>query len=206
MKLENKIFIETITNEDIPWQLLCGPYERASDFPQWIKSLEDENELVRESMENKIALNFEHQETLYPVTPFVMLMLRKNLNETKNHLVIESILKLYSIIYELIDIFKELYKYEKRIPLFSDLINKENLLPEITISEEVSDNEELLLIEYYDNASVELFLSVYYYSWLVLAYSMKYDFPKLNENIKEKLKIFNNESTNLFLNDILIKD
>ena len=206
MKLKNKIFIETSKNEDIPWRLLGGPYERGSDFPKWIKSLKDENDLIREDMEKKIALNFEHQETLYPVTPFVMLMLRKSLNETKNPLIIESILKLYSIIYEVTNIYKEHFKYKKQIPLFSDLLNKENLIPEIPISEEISDDEELLFIEYYENLSEELFFSVYYYSWLVLAYSMKYDFPKLNENIKEKLKIFNDKSTNLFLNNLLIND
>lgn len=65
--------------------------------------------------------------------------------------------------------------------------------------------------ENYENISKEVvFISFYYYFWLILAYLIKYDFLKLNEIadtfVKEMLKKFENNSINLFLNNILIKD
>ena len=209
MKLDNKIFIETLTTEDIPWQLLEGPYERASNFPKWITSLTNENEISTVAdMKEKIAINFEHQGTLWSVTPFVMLILRKTLNEVKNPVTIAYILDLFEIIYEIANTSRELYKEKiaDPLPLFSEMLYEENLLPPLT----KDYVEEDLLIEYCEKMSNELLISFFYYSWLVLAYSINHDFPVLKKNQEEcvlkRLEKFENKAVNLFLNDILVND
>ncbi|MDR2966927.1 MAG: hypothetical protein LBU74_03135 [Methanobacteriaceae archaeon] len=210
MKLNNKIFIETTKIEDIPWELLEGPYERCTDFPQWITSLTGKCADHITTGKEKIALNFEHQETLWSVTPFIMLILRKTLNEVKNPVKIVAILDLYEIIYKIANAYLKIYKEKNEAPLphFSDMLKEKNLFPPISIYKDYYDDEELLSEEYHENIPDELFISFYYYSWLILAYSINYDFPQLKEfpddSVKERLKKFENKSLNLLLNDLLI--
>ncbi|MCL2115791.1 MAG: hypothetical protein FWH29_06185 [Methanobrevibacter sp.] len=211
MKLNNKTFIETLETEDIPWELLEGPYERSSNFPQWISSLTMEQENIV-NIKEKIALNFEHQGTLWSVTPFIMLVLRKTLKNTHNPLVISAILDLYEIIYELANDYGKIYNDEQNKPLllFSDMLKEENLLPKVSRFPDDYEDEDLFSQEYHENMSDELFISFYYYSWMILAYSISYDFPQLKEipedSIKKRLKKFENSSVNSFLTDLLIND
>ncbi|KZX11576.1 hypothetical protein [Methanobrevibacter filiformis] len=124
----------------------------------------------------------------------------------------ESILDLYEIIYKIAGTYLERFEKEniKPLPYFSDMLIKENLLSPISVTEDGYDDEEAISEKYYENMSDELFSSFYYYSWLVLAYSMKYDFPILNEiqddSVKNKLNRFNNDSTSLFLTNLFDND
>ncbi|WP_157078644.1 hypothetical protein [Methanobrevibacter filiformis] len=68
-----------------------GPYSRGDKFPEWMVLLTDKNLSIRDTAKENIALNFEHQETLWLVTPFVMLQLQKILKNIVRYLFFDNI-------------------------------------------------------------------------------------------------------------------
>ncbi|MDU1247306.1 MAG: hypothetical protein E6974_03855, partial [Veillonella sp.] len=69
-------YIETVQISDIPWHRLTTSYGRATDFPRALDTL-----WVMESIDavdvagKELALNIEHQSTLWHSTPFALIFL-----------------------------------------------------------------------------------------------------------------------------------
>ena len=76
MTESNLKYIQNVKVEDIPWHRLTTAYKRATDFPKYfdvlfkMKSKED----VKAAGE-EIAVNIEHQDTLWHATPFACIFL-----------------------------------------------------------------------------------------------------------------------------------
>ena len=67
-------YIETVQISDIPWYRLTTSYGRATDFPGALDTLwaMESIDAVDEAGE-EIALNIEHQSTLWHATPFALI-------------------------------------------------------------------------------------------------------------------------------------
>ena len=76
MDTVTKKYIETVQVSDIPWHRLTTSYGRGTDFPNQFDVLwkMDSIEAVDVAGED-IALNIEHQSTLWHATPFAMIFL-----------------------------------------------------------------------------------------------------------------------------------
>ena len=82
-------YIETVQISDIPWHRLTTSYGRATDFPRaldtlWaMESIDAVDEAGKE-----LALNIEHQSTLWHSTPFALIFLlrtfKKAVDKTSN--------------------------------------------------------------------------------------------------------------------------
>ena len=115
---------------------------------------------------NKIS-DFEHQSTLFPPAPFVLIFLvrqlQKLLEEGKAEDIVERMIDQFGYY---IGICRDAERMEHAHPLvrFSDLLDEENLLPE-------GCTEEDLLAVFEDPEAVPdaLFYSFYYYSMIVLS-------------------------------------
>ena len=76
MDTMTKKYIENVKVSDIPWHRLTTSYGRGTDFPNQFDVLwkMDSIEAVDATGED-IALNIEHQSTLWHATPFAMIFL-----------------------------------------------------------------------------------------------------------------------------------
>ena len=164
-------YIETVQVNDIPWHRLTTTYGRATDFPEALDVLWN-----MESMETvdaageALAMNIEHQSTLWHATPFAMIFLlrifKKALEErTQNevaHYLAEQLVDLFTVIAECIRDGLVL-EHADPLPHFVDMLNEEYLW-----SEEYDEDEDVLRYEEEDVFPDDLFFSFYYYSLEVL--------------------------------------
>lgn len=171
MKKINERYIETVKCEDIPWHRLTTVYKRATDFPDYFKILSNQENMedVRMAM-GDIAINIEHQSTLWHCTPFALIFLSRIFKNTLDKkegskaalYILESLSTLF---YDIELAVKEINKWDNPLPLpfFKDLLREEYLWSEVYDPKE----DELR----YDEGDVfphDLFYSFYYYSHEVL--------------------------------------
>lgn len=156
---KNNNLMETLKMDDVPWSRLMTPYERASNIPKYIKGMNTESEEEVDANYISILENIEHQDSLWPVTPFAMLFLTKIFKEN-----IAAGIREYST-KKLIEIFirvkkacnyaKEMYP-DETADSFLTLLDEENLCPEQT---------DVL----YDNDILDrMYYNYYYYSDVIL--------------------------------------
>ena len=171
MDTVTKKYIETVQVSDIPWHRLTTSYGRGTDFPNQFDVLwkMDSIEAVDVAGED-IALNIEHQSTLWHATPFAMIFLLRIFkkaqeesahNEVAQYLA-EQLVKLFTVIAECIrdGLMQE---HADPLPNFEDMLNEEYLW-----SEEYDEDEDVLRYEEEDVFPDDLFFSFYYYSLQVL--------------------------------------
>lgn len=190
----NLNYIKQVHLNDIPWNLLSTPYSRAGEFPAWFKELNGENAQRVANAAREIALNIEHQSTLWQVTPFAMIILDRLLSSaidkyqyTKDEAdktIIRHIMEIYVPVFETVDFMLESTDNDlpDPLPLFSDMLAPEYLLP--TVEELDGDDEDELeayLEMQYMEMPEELFYSFFHYSWMVLAFSLNKNTYKLIE-------------------------
>lgn len=166
-----KKYIENVKVSDIPWHRLTTSYGRGTDFPNQFDVLwkMDSIEAVDAAGEN-IALNIEHQSTLWHATPFAMIFLLrifKKAQEESAHndvaqYLAEQLVDLFTVIAECIRDGLML-EHADPLPNFEDMLNEEYLW-----SEEYDEDEDVLRYEEEDVFSDDLFFSFYYYSLQVL--------------------------------------
>lgn len=164
-------YIETAQISDIPWHRLTTSYGRATDFPKeldvlWkMESIDTVDEASKE-----IALNIEHQSTLWHSTPFALIFLLRTFkkaveeqrhNEVARYLA-EALVELFIVIAESIRDGLVL-EHADPLPNFVDMLNEEYLW-----SEEYDEDEDVLRYEEEDVFPDDLFFSFYYYSLQVL--------------------------------------
>lgn len=164
-------YIETVKVSDIPWHRLTTSYGRATDFPAHLKVLWDMDNIDAVDVAGEeLALNIEHQSTLWHATPFALIFLlrifkkaveEQGHNEVARYLV-EELAALFTIIAECIrDGF--VLEHADPLPNFEDMLNEEYLW-----SEEYDEDEDILRYEEEDVFPDDLFFSFYYYSLQVL--------------------------------------
>lgn len=171
MDTVTKQYIETVKVSDIPWHRLTITYGRATDFPieldvLWSMKSIDAVDAAGEAL----AMNIEHQSTLWHATPFAMIFLlrifKKALEErTQNevaHYLAEQLVDLFTVIAECIRDGLVL-EHADPLPHFVDMLNEEYLW-----SEEYDEDEDVLRYEEEDVFPDDLFFSFYYYSLEVL--------------------------------------
>ncbi len=166
-----KKYIENVKVSDIPWHRLTTSYGRGTDFPNQFDVLwkMDSIEDVDAAGED-IALNIEHQSTLWHATPFAMIFLLRIFkkaqeesahNEVAQYLA-EQLVELFTVIAECIR-DGLLLEHADPLPSFEDMLNEEYLW-----SEEYDEDEDVLRYEEEDVFPDDLFFSFYYYSLQVL--------------------------------------
>ena len=166
-----KTYIQTVTIPDIPWHRLTTTYGRATNFPKYLKTLgQMENRPAIQAAGEEIALNIEHQSTLWHATPFALIFLgrtfaraveQKEQSEAARYLA-EELLELFMEIAEALLMAEELTHAEP-LPNFADLLKEEYLW-----SEEYDEEADELRYEEEDVFPADLFYSFYYYSKQVL--------------------------------------
>ena len=171
MDTVTKKYIENVKVSDIPWHRLTTSYGRGTDFPNQFDVLwkMDSIEAVDAAGED-IALNIEHQSTLWHATPFAMIFLlrifKKALEERAHNEVAqylaEQLVELFTVIAECIRDGLML-EHADPLPRFEDMLNEEYLW-----SEEYDEDEDVLRYEEDDVFPDDLFFSFYYYSLQVL--------------------------------------
>ena len=73
---DNNSFIQTVKSAEIPWHRLTTAYGRATGFPEYFDVLSKMEDL--EAINNageEVAINIEHQSTLWHSTPFALIFL-----------------------------------------------------------------------------------------------------------------------------------
>ena len=181
-------YIETAQISDIPWHRLTTSYGRATDFPKeldvlWkMESIDTVDEASKE-----IALNIEHQSTLWHSTPFALIFLLRTFkkaveeqrhNEVARYLA-EALVELFIVIAESIRDGLVL-EHADPLPNFVDMLNEEYLW-----SEEYDEDEDMIRYEEDEVFSDDLFFSFYYYSRQVLLLGR----PLLDKNNEQEAEL-----------------
>lgn len=171
MDTVTKKYIETVQVSDIPWHRLTTSYGRGTDFPNQFDVLWKMNSIEAVDVAGEdIALNIEHQSTLWHATPFAMIFLLRIFkkaqeesahNEVAQYLA-EQLVELFTVIAECIRDGLVL-EHADPLPCFDDMLNEEYLW-----SEEYDEDEDVLRYEEDDVFPDDLFFSFYYYSLQVL--------------------------------------
>ena len=166
-----KKYIETVKVSDIPWHRLTTSYGRATDFPAHLEVLWDMKDVdAVDAAGEELALNIEHQSTLWHATPYTLVFLlrifekaveEQGHNEVARYLV-EELAELFIIIAECIRDGLML-EHANPLPNFEDMLNEEYLW-----SEEYDEDEDILRYEEEEVFPDDLFFSFYYYSLQVL--------------------------------------
>jgi len=181
--VENQSFIQNLKIEDVPWHRLTTPYGRASDFPEYLHTIQDMADLeeVKTALD-EIFTNIEHQETFWHATPFAMIFLARILekavsemdtNQTADYIT-EQLLVFFGWMMECYHEQLEQMGGTKLEPLarFSEMLDEKYLW-----SEEYSEEEDEKRYSEGDFFPDELFYSLYYYSYQTLLYCK----PVLNQ-------------------------
>ena len=160
-------YIDSLEVNSVPWSRMFTAYGTAEHYPELLSELEHTRDIDRwKKFFNKIS-DFEHQSTLFPPAPFVLIFLvrqlQKLLEEGKAEDIVERMIDQFGYY---IGICRDAERMEHAHPLvrFSDLLDEKNLLPE-------GCTEEDLLAVFEDPETVPdaLFYSFYYYSMIVLS-------------------------------------
>ena len=171
MTKENLQYIENVKVRDIPWHRLTTAYKRATDFDKYfdvlfkMKSKED----VKEAG-NEIAVNIEHQDTLWQATPFACIFLyrifKKALNDRdKNPIaayLVPELAELFVYIVEAVNIVENM-EHPDPLPHFKDMLSEKYLWSEV-----YDEEEDEMRWDEGDVFPDDLYYSFYYYSKQVL--------------------------------------
>lgn len=164
-------YIETVQISDIPWHRLTTSYGRATDFPRaldtlWaMESIDAVDEAGKE-----LALNIEHQSTLWHSTPFALIFLLRTFkkaveeqrhNEVARYLA-EALVELFIVIAESIRDGLVL-EHADPLPNFVDMLDEEYLWSEV-----YDEDEDMIRYEEDEVFPDDLYFSFYYYSLQVL--------------------------------------
>ena len=171
MNTVTQSYIENVQISDVPWHRLTTAYSRATGFPKEIDTLAAmESVDAVDEAGNEIALNIEHQSTLWHSTPFALIFLlrifKKAVEEQGNNDVArylsEALVELFIVIAESIRDSLVL-EHADPLPNFVDMLNEEYLWSEV-----YDEDEDMIRYEEDEVFPDDLYFSFYYYSLQVL--------------------------------------
>ena len=181
-------YIETVQISDIPWHRLTTSYGRATDFPTELDVLwKMESIDAVDAAGEEIALNIEHQSTLWHSTPFALIFLLRTFkkaveeqrhNEVARYLA-EALVELFIVIAESIRDGLVL-EHADPLPNFVDLLDEEYLWSEV-----YDEDEDMIRYEEDEVFPDDLFFSFYYYSLQVLLLGK----PLLDKNNEQEAEL-----------------
>ena len=171
MTKENLQYIENVKAGDIPWHRLTTAHKRGTDFDKYfdvlfkMKSKEDVEEAG-----NEIAVNIEHQDTLWQATPFACIFLyrifKKALNDRDKNPVatylVPELAELFVYIVEAVNIVEDM-EHPDPLPHFKDMLSEKYLWSEV-----YDEEEDEMRWDEGDVFPDDLYYSFYYYSKQVL--------------------------------------
>lgn len=171
MTKENLQYIENVKAGDIPWHRLTTAYKRATDFDKYfdvlfnMKSKEDVEEAG-----NEIAVNIEHQDTLWQATPFACIFLyrifKKALEDRDKNPVaaylVPELAELFGYIVGAVNIVEDM-EHPDPLPHFKDMLSEKYLWSEV-----YDEEEDEMRWDEGDVFPDDLYYSFYYYSKQVL--------------------------------------
>ena len=181
-------YIETVQISDIPWHRLTTSYGRATDFPKELDVLwKMESIDAVDAAGEEIALNIEHQSTLWHATPFALIFLlrifekaveEQRHNEVARYLA-EALVELFIVIAESIRDGLVL-EHADPLPNFVDMLDEEYLWSEV-----YDEDEDMIRYEEDEVFPDDLFFSFYYYSLQVLLLGR----PLLDKNNEQEAEL-----------------
>ena len=164
-------YIENVKVQDIPWHRLTTTYKRATDLPKCFEILNDMNDKdAIEMAGEEIAMDIEHQSTLWHATPFACIFLYRifkkaledrDKNPVADYLVSE-LAKLFVYIVEAVNIVENM-EHPDPLVNFKDMLSEEYLWSEV-----YDEEEDEMRWEEEDVFPDDLYYSFYYYSKQVL--------------------------------------
>ena len=181
-------YIETVQISDIPWHRLTTSYGRATNFPTELDVLwKMESIDAVDAAGEEIALNIEHQSTLWYATPFALIFLlrifEKTVEEQRHNEVArylaEALVELFIVIAESIRDGLVL-EHADPLPNFVDLLDEEYLWSEV-----YDEDEDMIRYEEDEVFPDDLFFSFYYYSLQVLLLGK----PLLDKNNEQEAEL-----------------
>jgi len=164
-------YIENVKVQDIPWHRLTTTYKRATDLPKCFEILNDMNDKdAIEMAGEEIAMDIEHQSTLWHATPFACIFLyrifKKALEDRDKNSVaaylVPELSELFIYIAEAVNIVENM-EHPDPLVNFKDMLSEEYLWSEV-----YDEEEDEMRWEEEDVFPDDLYYSFYYYSKQVL--------------------------------------
>lgn len=192
MDITTKRYIDNLDIKDVPWDRMFTAYDTAEHYPELLSKLEETTDINLWGNTYRQISDFEHQSTMFPPAPFVLVflvrILRKLLEEGKADDIVRKMLNLFEYYID-ICINAERMEHAEAFKQFSDLLDDKNLLPK-----NFSDEELLDIFEDPKAISDELFYSIYHYSLIVLSQIPdildRYNrFPDVSKKLRETMEI-----------------
>ena len=167
MDTDTKNYIDSLDRRCILWKRMFTAYGTAEHYNELLSVLEETtDEVLWKKTFNRIS-DFEHQSTMFPPAPFVMVflvrILQKHLQERSADGIAKKLIDQFTYYADVCNYAEEM-EHAQPLDHFRDLLDDENLLPEDCTEEELDE-----VFENPDVISDELFYSFYYYSKVVLA-------------------------------------
>ncbi|MDE7297529.1 MAG: hypothetical protein K2N94_01710 [Lachnospiraceae bacterium] len=172
---KNQAYIQNLSIKEVPWHRLTTPYGRATDFPEYFKTIQNAADTAEiETALGELLSNIEHQGTLWHSTPFAMIFLARIFENSVSEMgqsgradfIITQLLSFFELIAECFHDAEDMGMSEDTDPLpdFSDMLKEEYLW-----SEEYNEEEDEQ--RYEDGAFPDdLFYSFWFYSYQVLLF------------------------------------
>ena len=166
MDIDTKNYIAGLDRRSIPWDRMFTAYGTAEHYNELLDILETETDPEQWKKAFSRISDFEHQSTMFPPAPFVLVFLVRILKKLLAEDADETAQKLLDQFLYYAEVCSDAERLEHAGPLnrFSDLLKDEYLLPE--------DCTEDDLLEAFENPEAvpdDLFYSFYYYSKTVLS-------------------------------------
>ncbi|GMX65754.1 hypothetical protein Elgi_50250 [Paenibacillus elgii] len=155
------------TINSVPWQRLTTPYGRGTDIPR----------LIEMGQYKELADLIEHQSTLWQTTPWVLLMLLRELAKQKPENVSSKEIELYLAVASAITV--EYMDSQNTVETMNDLLDEKYLWPEDEEEDELRWEEEEP-----PGYEKDVFFSYYYFSYLLLKDAVPVFTAIMNGNVK----------------------
>lgn len=167
MDLATRDYIDSLEIKSIPWDRMFTAYGTADRYPQLLSEMEEATDIDHWKRAFFEISDFEHQGTLFPPAPFVLVFLTRFLKtlleEGRGEDIVTWMLDQFAY-YVDICIDTENSEHAQQFERLSDLLEDSNLLPEECTFEALQD-----FFENPEAVSDALFYSFYYYSLVVLS-------------------------------------
>lgn len=161
---EIRRYSSSLNVEEIPWHRMLTAYGTAEAYSEILPLLAETNDVEEWKQHFEEISDFEHQSTMFPPAPFVLVFLVRILEQKLDDPEIAGTLLKQFIYYAEICHDADAMEHAKPLAHFSDLLDEQYLLAEGLDEEDLEE-----VFEDPDLFPDDLFYSFYYYSRKVLS-------------------------------------